>query len=312
MSYQLSQAELTDRLSEFDLAIENQIIRGLEESGAFGPSYTSTLATEFLAESDVPRDGTELAIYTHAAESVEVPSAVPNVILATHEDVEVKVTSGALKLLASGGGDDRLDLKGSGATIVLSGGGSDTVSSGSGDDTLYGGSHDDVLLGEAGDDLIDGEDGHDTLMGGSGNDTLAGGAGDDQISGGGGRDALSGGDGNDILWGAGGDDTLTGGEGHDTLDGGGGNDVLAGGTGNDLHLGGGGNDVFLIGRSDGNDTVVGGGGYDVVHLVDRSAEERAGIEVDSASDRITITFGDQSIELHGIARIIFTDGDTIL
>ena len=312
MSYQLMRAELADRLSEFDLAIENQIIRGLEESGAFGSFYASTVATEFLSEGDVPREGTELAIYGHATGFVDIPSAVPNVILATHEDVDVKVTSGALKLLASGGGDDRLDLKGSGSTIVLAGGGSDTVNSGAGDDTLYGGSHDDVLLGEAGDDLIDGEDGHDTLMGGSGNDTLIGGAGDDQISGGGGRDALSGDDGNDILWGGGGDDTLSGGEGHDTLDGGGGNDVLAGGTGNDLLLGGGGNDLFLIGKSDGNDTVVGGGGYDVVHLVDRSAEERAEIDVDPASDRITITFGDQSIELHGIARIIFTDGDTIL
>ena len=312
MSYQLMRAEIADRLSEFDLAIENQIIRGLEESGAFGSSYDATVATEFLSEGDVPRDGTELAIYAHAAGSVDAPSGVPNVILATHEDVEVKVTSGALELLASGSGDDRLDLKGSGATIVLSGGGSDTVSSGAGDDTLYGGSHDDLLLGEAGDDLIDGEDGNDTIVGGSGNDTLAGGSGDDEISGGGGRDALSGDDGNDILSGEGGEDTLSGGEGHDTLDGGGGNDVLAGGAGNDLLLGGGGNDVFLIGKSDGNDTIVGGGGYDVVHLVDRSVEERAGIDVDSASDRITITFGDQSIELHGIARIIFTDGDTIL
>ena len=106
MSYQLTRGELADRLSKFDLAIENQIIRGLEESGAFGSLPESRVVTEFLSEADVPGEGTELAIYTDVAGPIDIRSTAPNVILATLEDVELKITSNALKLLASGSGDD--------------------------------------------------------------------------------------------------------------------------------------------------------------------------------------------------------------
>ena len=116
-------------------------------------------------------------------------------------------------------------------------------------------------------------------------------------------------DGNDTLIGGQRDDVLDGGAGNDVLDAGYGNDVLAGGLGNDTLSGGEGNDVYVYNLGDGNDVIndtmqrgqintlrLGAGvdiqsieyqggatGSFVLHFVDGSNLQVAGIEADNAA-----------------------------
>lgn len=114
------------------------------------------------------------------------------------------------------GGNDRVEIKDSVASIVNLGDGddefyggfytgigySDRVNGGSGNDILEGRAGSDVLVGGPGDDDIWGHNGNDYLYGGEGDDSLRGGHGNDRIHGDKGVDKLYGEAGDDVLWGS--------------------------------------------------------------------------------------------------------------
>jgi len=166
-----------------------------------------------------------------------------------------------------GGGNDTIDLSGSGQSAYLDlnqgafsnvlgltknlaiayGAQIENGIGGSGSDTIIGNELDNQLTGNAGDDTLNGNDGNDTLTGGAGNDVLDGGIGNDQ---------LDGGTGNDLLTGDAGNDLLMGGSGNDTLNGGTGNDLLYGGPGNDVFYVDTQADIVFENPGEGTDTVI--------------------------------------------------------
>ncbi|MDA0285149.1 MAG: calcium-binding protein, partial [Planctomycetota bacterium] len=186
-------------------------------------------------------------------------------------------------LLYGSGGNDRIDVSGSGFFASLFGN--------AGNDTLLGSDAGSFLFGGAGADSLVGGNGNDRLLGqGGSRDKLAGGLGDDTINGGAGTDYLfESGDvdimltnssltglGTDIVGsierfsfvGGVGDNILDAGAfgGVVTLVGGDGNDVLTGASGADaLHAGDGDDTVF---GSSGGDLMLGGNGTDLLVATD--------------------------------------------
>lgn len=113
-------------------------------------------------------------------------------------------------VVATLGGNDRVDISGASNAVICLGSGDDDISSvfggpltslsirgGAGNDSIFGSPENDGLNGGAGNDVIGGLAGNDTLKGGGGDDSLSGGSGDDLLRGQAGRDTLNGGDGND-------------------------------------------------------------------------------------------------------------------
>lgn len=139
-------------------------------------------------------------------------------------------TSGMNDTLATGPGDDRINLWMGGTDSVNGGAGSDLLT------VVYGIATTGVWLNNLSGSLQNGYAG--TFNGMGGNDCSFSGI--ERFS----FTDLSGG--NDIINTGDGNDTLNGGAGSDTLRGAGGNDVLDGGTGNDSMVGGDGSDTYYV------------------------------------------------------------------
>jgi Ca2+-binding RTX toxin-like protein len=174
--------------------------------------------------------------------------------------------------IATGGGDDRVDITGAtaGGDVDL-GDGADRFTASSG------GSAPTNVVGGEGNDTITGADGNDTLAGGGGDDTITGAGGNDTIDGGPGADVVSGGGGNDLLGGGDGDDRVNGDDGNDGVGGGPGNDQVAGEAGDDSIDGGAGDDSLEFAGADvpagvgaGADDLHGGDGVDLLSYNDHA------------------------------------------
>lgn len=202
------------------------------------------------------------------------------------EDVVAEASSGSVTVLGDGA-DNRLETRGTGATIELHGrAGNDRLDSGDNGDRLFADEGDDIVFGNAGNDTIQGGSGDDILSGGNGSDDIAGGDGHDFLYGGhgpsdaGNADTLSGGGGNDHIFGNApnhlnnpddGGDLIDAGDGSDYVNGNGGNDTIDGGAGGDRLQGGRGNDSISGGAGPdqingdiGADTIDGGEGNDII------------------------------------------------
>jgi VCBS repeat-containing protein len=192
--------------------------------------------------------------------------------------------------------DTKMDLGGSGDTLItgtigndvpLNGSngadtiraldGNDTVNAGNGGDTVYGGSGVDTINGGNGNDFLYGQAGNDVIHGNDNNDTIYGGSGDDQIFG----DANN-------------DQTLYGGSGTDTISGGNNSDRIAGGFGADLLSGGDNGDTFVyLDLRDTGDTISDFGAGD---RIDFSAIDSDPLQ---AGDQ-GFTFGGTTATAHGV------------
>ncbi|UVC06905.1 hypothetical protein IHQ71_16815 [Rhizobium sp. TH2] len=153
-------------------------------------------------------------------------------------------TSTSLRINAQGG-DDTIQLFGTGNDRIFTGSGDDFVFAGRGDDTVTGGSGSDNLIGFEGNDKLSGGSGNDTIEGGFGTDEISGGSGNDDLFGGAGLDIIFGGIGNDKLFGDH-DGSSTSQQGGDYLYGGSGNDEIHGGGRSDKMYGNSGADTFVF------------------------------------------------------------------
>jgi len=201
-------------------------------------------------------------------------------------------------LLATDGGDDRLD-GGDGRDTVRGGGGSDTLTGGPGDDLIRGQGGTDILV-EEGDSnwtVININDQKAKIVSSFGTDTLHSNSTTDNIEnivllggespnvldvsgysgrmvngvsqsyiarlyGRAGNDTLTGSDFNDFLFGEEGDDVIVGNDGDDRISGGDGNDHITGSSGEDTMIGLAGNDKFFGGGD--NDLILGSSGDDTL------------------------------------------------
>lgn len=155
------------------------------------------------------------------------------------QDLTIKTAGGVSAILATGLGDDTIDVTGSSNTRART---SYSINTGAGDDAVtineYGGKiAATVYAGDGADTLVAKTVSATTLYGGNGNDSMTGG---------GGADRLYGELGNDILRGGAGNDTIVGGDGNDILYGGLGNDTLTGGLGVDTFV----IDTYVYGQKD--------------------------------------------------------------
>ncbi len=204
---------------------------------------------------------------------------------------------------------------GAGDDTILGGGGDDTFRGDSGRDDISGGDGNDVVDGGNGQDLLTGGAGADTIDGGSQYDTIDAGDGDDVVLGGNGRDDVQLGDGDDIFQdnnqtgthaldtvdGGAGNDTILGGGGDDDFAGGAGDDQISGGAGDDLLSGGAGADTFVFDTDDGTDIItdfVSGEDAIVFEGVDAGF---ADLLIQDAGPNLSVTLGDTTIQLEGVA-----------
>ncbi|TWU51857.1 PKD domain-containing protein [Rubripirellula reticaptiva] len=137
------------------------------------------------------------------------------------------------------GGDDIIDVLGSGSNYIDAGGGNNRI----------------VTVGRGGDRIRTGS-GVDVIDAGDGNNNISSGAGDDIVRSGSGNDSVFLGDGNDEAFTGAGNDVVIAGAGNDFVDAGAGSDVIRGGDGDDELVGGIGSDTI---RGDEGDDVVWGG-----------------------------------------------------
>ena len=173
--------------------------------------------------------------------------------------------------------DAKMDLGGSGDTLITGTNGNDVP-----------------ITGSTGADTIRALDGDDTVNAGNGGDTVYGGAGVDTISGGNGNDVLYGQAGNDVIHGNDNNDTIYGGSGTDTISGGNNSDRLAGGFGADLLSGGDNGDTFVyLDLRDTGDTISDFGAGD---RIDFSAIDSDPLQ---AGDQ-GFTFGGTTATAHGV------------
>jgi Ca2+-binding RTX toxin-like protein len=271
---------------------------------------------------------------------VETGGKLEAIIQNVSGDSDLRVTGHQDVLVATGIGDNFVDMQNSGDDIVLTGSGQDTVFDGAGNDTILAGNGNDSIAGGDGNEqLFDGEAGNDTIFGGDGNfDTLSGGDGRDVLFGGDGdnqllqggnqndqlfggdgdRNLLSGGTGADTIFGGDGDNnTLTGGDGADQIavgsganqmvDGGAGNDTIWAGEGGNTLFGGGGDDTFEINNHMGDSTIVGGGGHNTIDFNDRLQADVDSMETIAGQTTITFTDG-QTITASQVQDLVFSDG----
>ena len=113
-----------------------------------------------------------------------------NVTLGGDGDSTVDIDDAARGDIATGSGDDTIDIAAHAAEDGQAG--TFDVDAGAGDDSI-------TISGDYDEATLDGGAGDDTITGGAGDDTLTGGAGADTLVGGEGSDLLDGGDGDDIL-----------------------------------------------------------------------------------------------------------------
>ncbi len=147
--------------------------------------------------------------------------------------------------------------------------------------------------------------GDDIWLGDERDQSFRGGKGADVLNGLAGADKLSGGSGKDRLFGSFGDDRLSGGSGKDRLNGGAGDDVLKGGSGADR---------FIFRAGDGLDVIKdfknGADLLDLRGLADDFTAVKAAAA--AVNDHILLTFGDQSIEVFGLALRSLSKDDVLV
>ena len=221
-----------------------------------------------------------------------------------------------------GNGDDDV-IDGRGGSDILNGGdGVNTLSFETSTGVAFALDGSFAATGDAADDSVSNFQnlsgsllGGDTLRGDAGNNLISGNGGDDVLSGGLGVDTLTGGEGADNLNGGGNRDQLQGGKGDDTMSGGGGQDALNGGTDNDTLFGGAAADTFVFAtRFAGND-VIGDfqDGLDIIKFNSALVNSFADLDITgNGTDHVLITYGDQSIDVTGIAAITLTAADFVI
>lgn len=181
-TYDLTRSELNNLLAadNIDSSVRQAIIDYLVDDGTLAGHHAKVEVQESGFPPLDPK--AEVLIVDSSPASV---STDPNLkVIVDVADATLTVTGGKNVLVATGTGDDSVDLSGSsGRDVVLTGSGNDTVVGGDGADSIYGGDGNDSLTAGSGDrTLIDGGNGHDTLTGGSGDfDTIAGGGSGDLI-----------------------------------------------------------------------------------------------------------------------------------
>jgi Ca2+-binding RTX toxin-like protein len=287
--YDLDRSDLNSLLASnhIDPSVRKSIINYLVDAGYLTDGGMVHVSTDPAPDWQplLLVDAPTASIVTNPHGNVIVDLADADLTVAGNNDV----------LIATGAGDDNVDITGmTGAEVVMTGSGSDTVYGGSGADSMYGGSGNDVLYGGTGD--------YELLQSGNSSVQLFGRwLGQDIGSDGGRFDTVSGGSGhqND------GNDTLCGGSGgFDTLIGGGGNDVLHAGSGtNQLLLGGGGNDTFFAGTGN-NDTIIGGNGD--AQVVFNTSSANASITTNQYGVT-TVTFSGVNVTISNVEQLDFTD-----
>jgi Ca2+-binding RTX toxin-like protein len=224
--------------------------RVLAASAAFNP------ITGALTVSDSSAAANNIAITYHmvgASTFVLITDAGSTIMSGT-----VFTSSVRSIVVATGGGNDTVNLGAVGVAQYTQLYQSPVVDSGAGDDTIFGSKLADLLYGVAGNDSIAGLEAADYLYGGDGNDLLYGDYGSNNAPNSGG-DTLYGEAGDDLLRGDQGDDALWGFGGADQLVGNSGNDALRGGLGDDTYVFSGsanlGSDTLDEATSAGSDTV---------------------------------------------------------
>lgn len=103
----------------------------------------------------------------------------------------------SIENVKTGGGDDKVEMRGSGKNRIDTGSGDDLVQSHDGNDNVR---------TRSGDDSVEAGNGNDTVHAGGGNDRVDAGEGDDSVNAGSGNDTVLGGEGEDILTGGSGAD----------------------------------------------------------------------------------------------------------
>ena len=176
-------------LSELIITIDSTQFKIIEPNGQDTLQSIERLATD---------DG--IFVYNFSSNSWIQISTLPGIALINPD-----------QYLALTQGDDVINLKGTGKSIVKGLDGNDRITGTAGFDTLLGGNGDDILTG----DVLGQSASNDRLIGENGNDRLIGNGGDDLLYGGAGDDRIIGGDGDDRMWGDAGRDILTGGAGAD-------------------------------------------------------------------------------------------------
>jgi Ca2+-binding RTX toxin-like protein len=263
-------------------------------------------------------------VLNNAHGTVEAKGQLDAIIQNVSGDSDLRVTGNQDLLVATGTGDNFVDMQGAaGDDIVLTGSGNDTINDGKGNDTILGGAGNDFIDGGEGEEqLFDGEAGRDTIFGGDGNfDTVSGGDGNDSLVGGDGdNQLLTGGTGADTIFGGdGASNTLSGGDGADQIamgdgedqfaDGGAGSDTIwAGEGGGNTLFGGTGDDTFNVTPDAGDSTIVGGGGNNTIDFGDLASTD---VEIgDTIAGQTTITFNDsgETLTVSEIQDLVFTDG----
>jgi Ca2+-binding RTX toxin-like protein len=263
----------------------------------------------------------DVLVLNNAHGTVETKGQLDAIVQNVSGDSDLRVTGNQDVLVATGIGNNFVDMQNAGDDIVLTGSGSDTILDGNGNDTILGGNGNDFIDGGDGEEqLFDGEAGRDTIFGGDGNfDTVSGGDGNDSLVGGDGdNQLLMGGTGLDTIFGGdGANNTLSGGDGHDQIavgdgadqfvDGGAGNDTIWAGEGGNTLFGGGGDDTFEINNHMGDSTIVGGGGHNTIDFNDRLQADVDSMETIAGQTTITFTDG-QTITASQVQDLVFSDG----
>jgi VCBS repeat-containing protein len=236
-----------------------------------------TLSDSFLVHA---QDGTAQLITVTiggASDAIVLPAVYTGDDDPNNFDAKMDLGGSGDTLITGTSGNDVPITGSGGADTIRALGGDDTVNAGNGGDTVYGGAGVDTISGGNGNDFLYGQAGNDVIHGNDNNDTIYGGSGDDQIFG----DANS-------------DQTLYGGSGTDTISGGNNSDRLAGGFGADLLSGGDNSDTFVyLDLRDTGDTISDFGAGD---RIDFSAIDSDPLQ---AGDQ-GFTFGGTTATAHGV------------
>jgi Ca2+-binding RTX toxin-like protein len=338
-TYDLTQAELSAAINgNLDASVRDFVLNflfdedssanaqfGLSQAmGHNGPPGDDTVTVQ-ISDGFQPLNPQAEALLLNSDHGVvEAKGQLDAIIQNVSGDSDLRVTGHQDLLVATGIGDNFVDMQGAaGDDIVLTGSGNDTIQDGKGNDTILSGDGNDLIVGGDGkeEQLFDGGAGSDTIYGGEGNfDTIAGGDGSDSLIGGDGDNQLiEGGNGADTIFGGDGENnTLIGGTGADQIavgdgdnqlvDGGGGSDTIWAGEGDSTLFGGTGDDTFNVTGDTGESTIVGGGGNNTIDFGDLASTDVTIGDTIAGTTTITFNDGGQTLTVSQVQDLVFTDG----